>query len=205
MVLVVEVSIFGALVVLEGIPPGLAAVDLGSALMVTALMVTGAIAAFTLYIHPERQIRLTFRSPFAKLALATGVVVYAVLVSGVLVAGNGSLTGCLGWPIYSPGLFLMDLPGAGKSLRLALSIVGIGMILILLAQAWISREQRPATYQAARWTAAAFLIETVVQMLLLVIGREVYLLVPYTSTASVFWALLVAMVILTGLEEQPAS
>ena len=205
MVLVLVVSMFGALVVLQGLPPGWAAVDVASALMVVALMVAAAVVAFSQRDQPARRIRLAFHGPLARLALATGLLVYAVFVSGVLVAGSDSITGCLGWPIYSPSLSQSDLPGAGKSLRLALSVVGISMILALLAQAWFQREQRPATYRAGRWTAAAFLVEAVVQMLILVFGPTVYLLVPYTVTASVFWALLVATVISAGLEGQAAD
>lgn len=205
MVLVLVVSIFGALVVLQGLPPGWAAVDLASALMVVALMVAAAVVAFTLYDRPARRIRLGYRSGPARLALATGVVVYVMLVSGVLVAGNDFVSGCVGWPIYSPSLFRAGLPGAGMSLRLALSVVGIVMVIALLAQAWIRREQQPATFGAARWAAAAFVLEAVVQVLLLTLGMQVYLLVLYTAAMAALWALLVATVISAGLEEQAAS
>lgn len=205
MVLVLVVSMFGALVVLQGLPPGWAAVDLASALMVVALMVAAAVVAFNLYDRPVRGIRLAYHSGPARLALAAGVVVYVMLVSGVLVAGNDFVSGCVGWPIYSPSLFRVGLPGAGMSLRLALSVVGIVMVIALLAQAWISREERPATFRAARRAAAAFLIEAAVQVLLLTLGMQVYLLVFYTAAMAALWALLVATVISAGLEEQPAA
>ncbi len=46
--------IFGALVVLRGLPPILAAADLGSALVVLALMVTAAVAGQASYASPLR-------------------------------------------------------------------------------------------------------------------------------------------------------
>ena len=79
-------SYFGMLVVLGGIAPGWAAVDLGSALLVVALIVTSAVIAHARTLHPALPDRLTFRSPFARLVLTTIAVVYGVLVSGVLVA-----------------------------------------------------------------------------------------------------------------------
>ncbi len=69
-VLVVEVSYFGALAVLRGLAPGWAAVDVGSALLVVALMVTAAVIAHTRRLNPSLPDRLNFRSPFARLAMS---------------------------------------------------------------------------------------------------------------------------------------
>ncbi len=131
-ILVVEVSYFGAMVVLRGISPGWAAVDVGSALLVVALMVTAAVVAHARKFHPALSDRLSFRDPFARLILVTVAVVYGVLVSGVLVAGKNSMTACLGWPIYSAQLFQMDSLGAGNILRLILSFAGIILIGTML-------------------------------------------------------------------------
>jgi len=121
----VEVSYFGARVVLGGIAPGWAAVDVRSALLVVALMVTAAFIANARRLDPDKLDRLTFRSPFARLVLGTIAVVYAVLVSGVLVSGQNSITGCLGWPVYSPLVYQVDSHGAGNILRLILSVIGV--------------------------------------------------------------------------------
>ena len=52
LLLVVEVSFFGAVAVLHGLAAGWAAVDLGSALAVVALMVTTAVIAQARSLHP---------------------------------------------------------------------------------------------------------------------------------------------------------
>ena len=199
--LLVVVSTFGALVVLRGISPGWAAVDLGTALLVGALLVTSAVAAHARGARPDLPDRLAFHSPFARLALATFGLVYLVFVSGVLVAGPDSITACLGWPIYSPSLFRLDGHPAGDALRMAVSLVGLGSLLALLAQAWRGQESHPAAFRAARRAEAVFLLEIIIQALLLVCGLNVFLRVAYTVTAAAFWGLLVALVVTAGLDD----
>jgi heme A synthase len=196
------VSFFGALVVLRGLSPGWAAVDVGSALLVVALMVTTAVIASIRKNNPTLEYQLTFRSSFSRLVLTTTGVVYVVFVSGVLVAGKNSITGCLGWPIYSPGLLQMDLHVLWNTLRIILSIAGIGMVIGVLVQAWRHRKDRPSVYRFARWMGVAFLFEALIQLLLIVFRIPINLLVVYTITAAVFWALMLALLARTGMEEK---
>jgi len=191
--LLIEVSYFGAMVVLHGITPGWAAVDIGSALLAAALIVTAAVIARASKFQPVGTTRLTVRGPLARLALATIAVVYGVLVSGVLVAGKGSISACLGWPVYSSQLYQLDSHGVGNILRLIFSVAGILMIVTLLVQAWRSRSSRPVVFRAARWFLAAFVLEIALQALLLAFGFKTPLLVAYTVTAAAFWGLLIAL------------
>jgi len=101
-VLVLAVVVFGAFAVLTGLPPMVAAIDVGSALLVLALLLTAWGVARARRIDPARPDRLAFSGPFARLALAALASVYLVLVSGVLVADVGSLARCLGWPSTAP-------------------------------------------------------------------------------------------------------
>ena len=199
-VLLVEVSYFGARVVLYGLSSGWAAVDVGSALLATALMVTAAVVAHARKSRPALPDRISFRSPLARLVLATIIIVYGVLVSGVLVAGKNSISGCLGWPIYSPRLFQMDLPGAGNFLRLAFSGIGILLLIVMFVQVWRGKRERPAVFRTTRWVLAAFLLEALVQVLLLIFGFKIPLLIVYTVSMALFWGLLVALGAKVGLE-----
>jgi heme a synthase len=192
-VLLVEVSYFGAMVVLHGVSLWEAGLDVGSALLATALMVAGAVIARAHKSHPALPDRLTFRTPLASLALATVIVVYGVFTSGILVAGKNSITGCLGWPVYSPQLFQVDSLGVGNILRLGASVVGILLIIATLVQVWRTRQERPAAFRTARWVLAAFLLEALLPVLLLIFGFKVPLLVGYTVSAALFWGLLVAL------------
>ena len=199
-IMVLEVSYFGMRAVLYGLPPGLAAVDLGSALVVVALIVAPAVIARTLRQNPALPDRLTFRSPFARLVLAAVVVVYGVLVSGVLVAGPNSLTGCLGWPLCSAQVIQMDIQGPVNMLRLFFSGVGILLLIAVMLQAWRSRLQRPAVFRAAVWVGAAFLLEALVQVLILVWGFQPPLLMIYTVDMAACWGLLLVLGVKTGIE-----
>jgi cytochrome c oxidase assembly protein subunit 15 len=198
--LLVGVSYFGAQVVLRGLSPGWAAVDVGSALLVVALMVATAVIA-SAQRHPALQAdRLVYQTPFARLVLATTSVVYVILVSGILVAGKNSLTGCLGWPIYSREVFQMDAHNVGESLRLILSMISIALILALLVQAWRVKAQYPSIFPLAHWVGMTFLLEMLVQILILVFGHLVPLLAVYTVIMAAFWGLLVALTVRTGLQ-----
>jgi cytochrome c oxidase assembly protein subunit 15 len=200
--LAVEVAYFGARVVLSGLSPGWAALDLGSALLVVALMVTCAVFASLYRRSPALVKGLAFRDSFSRLVLATTLLVYLLFVSGVLVAGQNVITACLGWPIYSSASFQMDLASFWNTLRNILSILGIGMILLLLIQSWRGRAGRPETSRYALWVGLVFLVEVLIQILLLVFGNLIGLLVAYTVTAAVFWGLLVALLVRTGMPEK---
>src|SRR3990172_8970502 len=130
--LVIAVSYFGAMVVLHGISPGWAAVDLGSALLVVLLIVAAAVFADAHRRDPDLPDRIKFSSPYTRLVLTTLIVVYGVLVTGVLVAGQNSFTSCLGWPVYSTTLYQIDTLDAGNILRQSFSLIGIILIIMVV-------------------------------------------------------------------------
>jgi cytochrome c oxidase assembly protein subunit 15 len=203
--LVLEVSYFGAIVVLRGLAPGWAAVDVGSALLVVALMVISSVTAFTYVRNPTQLNRLAFTSSFSRLVVTSVLIVYFVFTTGVLIAGKGSITGCLGWPVYSPQVFQMDGNYVVKLIRLLLSVVAIALVISILFQLWRNRKDRPEITKFGRWVGFAFLLEIIFQVLLLIFGLQVYLLVPYTVIAAAFWALIVCLLARVGLEEGRAQ
>lgn len=199
LLLVLEVSYFGARVVLYGLSPGWAAVDLGSALLVVAFVVMAAVIAR--FLASRSSIAFEYRSHFARLGLVTTAIVYGVLVSGVLVAERNYLSGCLGWPIYNASISVIAPLMTGEIMRLFISIMGIGMILAVIIRSYRLRNYRPITYRFMRWTGFIFFLNGATQFLLFVFGRQVSLLILYTVLGAVFWAFWVAAVVVTGLEE----
>ncbi len=195
----VAVIIFGAIAVLRGLPPALAVLDLGSALIVLALMLTPATVAFARQRQPNLADHFNPRNAFTRLVMAALAVTYVALVSGVLVAGNGSLTSCLGWPLYSPRLFMIDLHGWLAILRLALSFIGALLVVAIVLQAWRTQRQKKLVLHVASWTGGVFLAEILAAGLLLAGGYNIFLLVFYTTAAVIFWCFLVALTVLTGL------
>ncbi len=191
------VVVFGALAVLRGLPPGVAAVDLGSALMVQALMTVAAVMAFVR--RPDRALpdRLALRGGYAWLTTATLPVVYLVLVSAVLVAAPGSLARCVGWPLISSQAAPVNAGDWLPPARLVLAGAADVMIVAAVVGAWRTQRERPAVLRAAAIVGALFLVEMAAGGLLLALGPVVALLVIYSAAAAGLWAMLVALGVLS--------
>jgi heme a synthase len=194
----VAVSIFGAMVVLRGLEPGLAAVDLGSALTVLALLMTAAVVASARHSNPGLPDRLAFHQPFARLALVSLILVFVVLVSGVLVAGSGSPMRCLGWPLYAGGWPVAE---GRQWLQLARRVLGgiAGVsIIAVVVQAWRHPRSRPIRCVATA-VGLLFLAEAVVGGLMVLYDPGLALQIIHAALAAAFWAALAALVVLAGL------
>jgi cytochrome c oxidase assembly protein subunit 15 len=200
-VLLVEVSYFGAQVVLRGLSPGWAAVDVGSALLVVALMITAALVASARIKNPQLPDRLTFKNQFSRLVLAATVLIYIVLVSGILVAGKSSITACLSWPIYSLPLFQTDGYFVGNALRWLMSFAAITLLIAIFLLARRNRLERPGLFKIVAWLGVIVVLEAFVQVFLLVFGHQISILIVYTVTAAIFWALLVTLLVKTSLDD----
>lgn len=209
-VLVLAVVVFGALVVLRGLPRWAAALDLGSALTVLALMVTASVAAAVHRRQPSAPDRLGWRNPLARLSLAALLAVFAVLVSGVLVAAPGSVVRCLGWP-------RLGTAGTAHLARAVLSLLASLLVLATVVQAWRVRERGsvvrgPAAAMTAVATAvgALLLTETALVSFILPISPQpaaggvtpasVWLILS-AILATALWAGVVALAILAGLAD----
>lgn len=190
------VVVFGAFAVLTGLARGVAALDLGSALVVLMLMTAATTAAFARRENPGLPDRLSTGTPFATLSLATVIGVYAVYVGGVLVAGNGSLTRCLSWPIWR--VLPTDLVGWPQAVRLVVAAAAALLVLALIAGAWRSRAIRGLRRPAVAGLAA-FLIEMAVGVAMMTGGATPFLAVVYVAAAVLLWCMVVNMAVLAGL------
>jgi heme A synthase len=185
--------------VLRGLEPGLAAIDLGSALLVLALMLTATVMAFSRLKDPGLPDRLSFRSPYARWAFWTWVTVFVVLVSGVLVATSGSMVRCLGWPLYGGLLNPVDVRGWLLLARRLFAVSASILVIAVVVQAWREKHRQGAIRITAAAVGVLLVIEMVVGALMLVYGPTLPLHVLYTATAAAFWASLVALVVLASL------
>jgi heme A synthase len=193
LVLLSAVIVLGALAVLRGLGPGLAALDLGSALLVLALILAATVVAVARHANRALPARTSFENRLARLALWTVAVVWVVLVSGVLVAGDGSLVRCLGWPL--PGGQL-DLSGTRGWLqgtrRLAGGLAGV-LIVAVAVQAWRAQRKQRVLRSIATALGLAFGMETAVGILIVKQGSPVWLYTIYATVAVTVWALLVVL------------
>jgi len=140
---IINVVLYGAIGVFWGLSRGWAAADLGTALLALALMIVAAVMVSAVVAEPNRAHRISLARPFTKLALAAAGSVYAVLVSGVLVAREHSVVRCLGWP----DLLSFSAPADGfdqlQLARLCLAVVAAALVLLTVVQAWRTQGDRP--------------------------------------------------------------
>ena len=201
-VLLIAVVAFGAIGVLRGLPPWAAALDLGSALIVLALMLTSTIVAFSRPGNPRLADRLLFSSAFVRLALVAAAGVFAVFVGGVLVADDGSTVRCLGCLGVRPG---PEIGGFGRWLQFgrdAISGVAAVSIAVLLIAAW--RTERDAPVRRAAIAAAVLgFAQIAIGAMVMMGGATIPLLVASVVTGVALWVSLVALVVFGGLASYP--
>lgn len=199
--LLIAVSVFGAFAVLTGLSPGMAALDLGSALLVLALVVTAAVTAAARHANPARIDRLSTRTPISRLAVWTLAGLFVVLVSGVLVAESNAIVRCLGWPFGYSGsgseLSADTVPWPQLLRNLVAGVTSI-LTIVLVVQVWRTQRGRPALVRTATAVGFSFLVEMAVGAFMLVRGASSFLLVTYVAAAVAHWALLTALTILAA-------
>lgn len=192
--LLIAVVIFGALAVLRGLPPWAAALDVGSALAVLALMVAASTAAIR-SAQPDFTDRWSLAGGLARVSAVAAAGIFVVLVSGVLVASPGSTVRCLG--CFMP---LADADGARGAAQVArLLIAGSTGVAIALAVGRARRtDGNPALRRIA--TAAGMLLGAllVVNVMGLLRGRSTALLVATVVTVVCLWVAVVALAALSG-------
>ena len=188
----------GAKAVLRGLSPLWAAVDLGLALLVLALMISASVVAFARYAHPALPDRLLFRDSFAQLSLWTLTAIFVVLVSGVIVDGD-SIARCLGWPLPFVRSLPVDLRGwLQLSRRLFAGVASIPLILVVW-QAWRTQRARAAILRGATMLGVFFLAEISIGAFMLMRGSNLLMLGIYVALAAALWASSVVLVVLAGL------
>jgi protoheme IX farnesyltransferase len=196
--LLAAVGTFGALVVLSGIPPALAMVDLGSALMVLALMLTSTMAAHFLERSPEHPGRLAFRGPFPRLTLGTGAALYLVLASGLSV-GNPAPGNCLGLPLWSGFALTAGSRGFLSTLQLAFSGIAGVLVVWLAAAAWRIRRTEAVSLSLATCAALFYFALLLTGELASARGFPYSLMWIRVLTATALWGAIVALAVWEGL------
>ncbi|MCU0509268.1 MAG: COX15/CtaA family protein [Anaerolineae bacterium] len=191
------VAAFGAFAVLTGLARGVAALDLGSALIVLMLVTATATAGWVQHADPTAPDRLSLRAPLAKLSAGTALAVYATYVGGILVAGAGSLTRCLSWPIWR--VLPVDVPGWPQTVRLIVGVLAAALVPALVARVLMRRGERGLRTPAIV-LLAAFAVAMLVGVIMMTSGATPFLAVVNVAAAVVVWCMLVVIATRAGLE-----
>ena len=192
--LLLAVVVFGAFAVLTGLPRGVAALDVGSALSVLALVISITVVTFS----GRGDSQLDFDNPFSRLGLSTMAASFLVLVSSVLVAPAGSIIRCLGWPMLTFGPFTPSPNAWAQLVRGVFAGITIFLALVTIAQAWRNLQDHREIVWAA-FVMGGFLAIEIILGLLIAAGDSSYaLLISYVAAAAGQWAAVVVMVVLSG-------
>jgi heme a synthase len=192
LIFLVAVVIFGAFAVLTGLPRGVAALDLGSALVVLGLVVTATVVAYARRADPDLPDRLE-GGAYPRLTLGALVALLAVYAGGILVAGKGSFTRCLGWPIAP--MIAADLAGWPQAARFALAVLAGLLIVVVVAQGLGAPRSDKVLRGLAGVVGVAFLVELAAGAFMRTGGGSAPVLVIYVAVAAVLWASLVALAV----------
>ncbi len=194
--LLVAVVIFGALAVLRGLPPWAAAIDVGSALTVLALLVAASAAARR-SAQPDFADRWSLQGGLARWSAVAAAGVFIVLVSGVLVAAPGSTVRCLGCVVPSTDADAAGVRGAAQIARLLLA--GAAGLAIAIVAVRARRESRdPALRSAAAVSGALLLALVLISLLVMLRGGTTLLLVASVVTVVSLWVSVVAIAALSA-------
>ena len=203
--LVLAVVVFGAFAVLTGLPPLVAAVDVGCALTVLALVLTTCVVARARFNRPAMPDRLTFSTPFAVLTLSALAAVFLVLIGGPLAADVGSIARCLGWPLYGPVAGAAEVGGAYPPVRRALGALAAVLIVAVVVQAWRLHRGDAVIVRGATALAIALLVEATVGTLMPAHGFTMLYGVLYGTAAAGIWAMLVVIAVLAATTPDPSQ
>ena len=192
---ILVVVVFGAIAILAGLPRGWAAADLGTALLALALMVTAATVMSTRFDPTPGAGTLTWRAPFTRLALASSATVWAVIVSGVLVARPGSVVRCLGWPSWSAVSAPTDVFGWLTLVRLGLAALATVLVIATALHAWRMGAAQPQLRLHAVVNVALLFAATLVAALVPAPDEGVFVPMANMVLTSVLWSLAVAVAV----------
>ena len=199
LILVLAVAVFGALAVLRGLSPALATVDVGSAMRVVALVFVGAVIARARQAQPDLPDQLAYRGPLAWSAVAALAAVYFVLVAGMFAAGPGSLTQCVGGPLFGTPMSLAQGAGWLQDLRRLVAGAAAVLVMAVVVQAWRTLPRQSAIVKAAAVAGILFLADIVVGGLMAAAGYALWLLVATVAVTGALWASLAVLVTVIGL------
>jgi heme o synthase len=206
--------ILGASITL-GSSPLLSTVHLALALIVLGLLLASTVSSFYFeYAQQEKngsinfsgfKDRLVFRTPFARLTLATCIALLVLLLTGTFVVNLGVTGACQGWPLCSGGIPVNGGAWIEMGHRLVTLTTGI-LMAVLIWRAW--RSQRSQRVQLTTATAVFILFagQVLVGALKVVKGFPADLMWLHAASAAALWGAMTVLTVSVGLaDRQPES
>jgi protoheme IX farnesyltransferase len=182
----------------------LASLHLGLSLLTLAAISVAVVILFHRPSAGPSGLRLSFRSPFARLALVTLAVIFVLLTSGAVVKSSGASAACSSWPLCSAGLLPADPAGwINLTHRLLVALAG-GLVLALFWRAWRTQRTQAPILVAATAATVLFVSQAILGAQM-VQGYPAYLLGLHQATATAVWGALVILVVAVGMAARSAA
>jgi cytochrome c oxidase assembly protein subunit 15 len=195
------VSFFGARVVLSGLTPIQAAMDLGFALLVLAVMLVTTMVAYAYRENPGALPRFSFKRPLTSLSFLTSLLIFAVLDSGVLVAQKGSVIRCVGWPMYFGQLAPSNINSLPHIARLILAAIASLIIIYLVVQTRKTSDKSSPIRRTANVLGLFFAFEILIGIIMIAVGYQIVLLGFFVVSVVALWGASVILSALLGFSE----
>lgn len=188
----VAAGVFGRLVVLTGLGRWWGVLDLFCAL-------TAMVAMAYLAVGVERRPRRWVRTRLGILAWSTLAVLVVIHLLGVVVAGTGSYTRCIGWPLYA--VIPADGGETMQVVRMLLTVVGV----ILLAMTATTARRGGPWQRHTTLLTALFVAEIVLGVLIRNTGLSAGLAAAYSTVAVALLFTLSLLAARVGFEGDAAT
>ena len=198
LVLLVVQALLGGVTVVNELPGAVVAAHLalGEALLACLILVAVVAHRGPLVLSSDQSADgRTDRFPW--LALAAGVSVYALLISGSYVTVSGATGACLDWPLCQGDAFpdhLLQAIHMGH--RLAAALVGL-FVIFALHNAIRQKHRPPHIRYLAMGVAALFVVQVIVGAITVWMDFTVELRALHQGVATAVWGSIAALAILS--------
>jgi protoheme IX farnesyltransferase len=166
--------------------------------LASALLLVGLLVYLT--VRPGYPARLSGGASqrFTLMAAFGAIVAYALLLFGSHVTATSSTLVFPDWPLMGGTLLpeITDVTSAQVLHRYVAAIVGV-IVLVIAVVAVRTQRSQPGLVRLAVWTAVLFGVQIVVGGLQILTGPAVWAQVIHLSIATVIWAMLVGLAILS--------
>lgn len=173
--------------------PFMTTFHMGITLIILALLTVATVTAFHLHWMDNIPLRLTFRSPFAKLSLWGVGLTFALMVSGAWVVSSGGGTICGSLPLCNRSLLPQTpLEWLNMGHRLV-ALASSGIIVVLFFQAWRTQRRQTLILTAATATGVLFFAQVLMGATKVARGFPPYLVGLHSATATAAWVSVIVL------------
>ncbi len=193
--------VLGGITVLLELPPAIVGIHLGNALLLFASVIAAAMFAWQPW-TPRAGARDS-RDRLPRLALASTIGAFVLILSGTVVTGTLAGYACTTWPLCGDQLIPSGglLPIIAAAHRYVAAGIGL-LILCTLLYTWRTRRQIPQLMTASVMVAILFVLQVAVGAVNVFLAYPVATGVLHLASAAAVWA---SMVVFTILAYQTAE